>query len=284
MKNFDRTAANSILGVLVFAACIPAAFAQSTWNGSAIACGNNASFGNIYSIDTTSCVPGADPTPYTVEASAWSTATVVSPGTGSSTTAFTAAQLNIYGGGFGVSNQDEGLNAPSDEHTVDNSSAIDLVAYDFGSSKIKLQNVTIGYIGNVGAGNGTASDSDIAVLAYTGSGAASLAAAIGGKTIAQLVAANSGWTLVGAYSDLALNAATTINAGAVSSSWWLVSAYSTAYDGGTWSVGNDSFKIKAITGVVTSTGNQTPEPGSLALVGLAVVGMMSVRRRKSHST
>ena len=231
--------------------------ATSTWNSSDFNCGSEVTFGNTWSTCSGTIVTG----------SAWSS-------TGAGTTLQTAG-IRKYSGGFGVSNQIEGFNVGADEHTMDSGTpGIDLIALDFGTSKVALTAANVGYIGS-------GKDSDISVLAWTGANApSSLSLALAGK--GYVSAANGGltgggWTVVGNYANLALNTAKTINAGNISSSWWLISAYNSTWGTGTGlDSANDYIKILSIAGNVTQN---LPEPSSLALAGVAVAGLLALRRK-----
>ena len=108
----------------------------------------------------------------------------------------------------------------------------------------------------------------------------------------------SGWKVIGNYADLqtnqtALVSATNSDTTTLYSSYWLISAYDTTYgltssNGGSLSSRDDSFKVLSIagggcTGTVSNNkcgGGSAPEPGSLALVGMAAMGYVATRRRK----
>ena len=110
-----------------------------------------------------------------------------------------------------------------------------------------------------------------------------------------------GWTLVGSYADLGTDGSMPFGGQARStgatkaSSWWLISSFNTTLNGGSnsclWADGtsttcdgtNDSFKLNYIVTRLEATtqGGGVPEPGSLALAGIALAGAISLRRRAS---
>ena len=249
----------------------------ATWNfgvgnGCTEAAANSGNFGNTF--NCTGAIPSAT-------ATAWSTT-----GSGAS---FAIANLAPNGttGGFGVKNQNaaEGLTAQPPEHALDNNGQTDLMMLSFAAnSPVNLTSINLGY---------KSGDADISVLRYTGS---SQPASISGKTIGTgatgLLAAGSGWELVGSYANL-IQGNNALNTGGKSSSWWLISAYNVGY--GVSGTGNgsasaaanfdataDYVKILAVAGTPTNGNNAgVPEPGSLALVGAALSGILVVRRRAS---
>lgn len=252
-----------------FAACVLVAsgssMAASTWNfsgsgveGSNSGCGAAPSWGNTLAVKAggSSACNGSGAI---VTASSWASPTM----TGNLAT----AQLTAYTGGLGV--QDLGDPAGSPDHSTDNAGYTDLVAFDFGASKVALDQVSIGWY---------STDADISVLAWTGVGApASLSLALNGKANGAATGlVGNGWTLVGSYADLQ-NGAATINASNISSSWWLISAYNSSYPGGgTLSTGNDYLKILTVS---TKDLQKVAEPSSVALVGLAMFGAFAARRK-----
>lgn len=177
--------------------------------------------------------------------------------------------------------------------------SIEALFLNFGNSKVNLTNIGIGYTGG---------DADMAVWAWTGTGAANVGAttAKGSTTTAGTTsAALTGWTLV---SNLDFGSGTGDRAtnGTLYSSYFLVTTYFGAASG-SLQAADDRFKLNSFTTSVcagtlsggstggTGTANNgngatcgtpptgVPEPGSLALVGLALVGGAAARRRHLHA-
>jgi hypothetical protein len=225
-------------------------------------------------VSGTGCTSGTNVGANSVHAYAYA---VANPGNNASSGAtFTAATLAQYGlsYGLGVNYAGEPTGAP--EHTMDNKTQTELIAFRFDQA-VTLDKITLGY---------TTNDADFSVFAWNGATPNSSASdKITDQTVGTLA---SSWTLVGNYANAAgasntTDVVTTVNAGNVSSSWWIISAYNTGYGGaldGSATTNNlDYMKVMSIAS--KSPGNQTPEPGSIALIGISLISLVAARRR-SH--
>lgn len=192
---------------------------------------------------------------------------------GATQTIQSATWTNTYGGIYNADACSSGsycdLNETvSPEHSIDNNQRYDMALLSF-SSVVKLTQLKLGW---------WSGDSDVTVMAYTGVGVPTLI----GKTYSQL----AGWTVVGNYADVGSTNPANINAGGVYSSYWLIGAYNPLVSGSTTGAmltdGFDYVKLASVTGCVQGgtdcSQSKVPEPGSLALMGIGLLGLIRLRK------
>lgn len=203
----------------------------------------------------------------TATATAWANTANGSEG---SNTVLASAYISPWSGGLGVKH-DDSENTGSPQHAMDNDGRKESILFSFTGDKVNLTSSYFGWI---------STDSDFSVYAYTGAGAGS----VSGLTYGTLT--SNGWTLVGHYNEIS-NGATKSFANTIFSSYWLIGAY----NGAGADSKNDYFKLKTVSGLACTDnpsgqgcgggGSQVPEPGTLLLVGVGMLGLSRVTSRRS---
>lgn len=290
----------SCIGAVVFASCIGSVAAQVTWSltGGTFnsAAATNYTVGTVsgVSLGLTAYANTRGDDSVTNDLQTVEQQIGADQGTGLAARRIGINDYASVGGGVGIVNRDgcgfttttqtatvvtqgcdtsEGL-VPED--ALDNNQRYEMILLSFGGAKVSLTALNLGYV-NTG--------SDMTIMAYTGGGNALTDLQSGLKTWSDFGAGGTSATTAGTLGWKALanfNGGTdpagnrTIVSNGIASSYWLIGAYNPLANpnGGSLTLANDYMKVSSVSGIV-------PEPGTLALLTAALLGMAAIRQRKS---
>jgi hypothetical protein len=175
--------------------------------------------------------------------------------------------------GLMLKNQNESDSTP--DHSIDSfSTYFDMVLLSF-DEKIDLTSFQTGWARE----STNLNRADISIAAFTGNGNVSLS----GNTWNGIASSND-WSTIGEYRDVSDYSYQDV-ATDVESKYWLVGAYNPIFVNpgetvGQWaSANNDGFKLASVQGVTSINPTSVPEPGTLAILSLGLLGFFSMKKR-----
>ncbi|MCB1704922.1 MAG: hypothetical protein KDI17_08665 [Halioglobus sp.] len=178
-------------------------------------------------------------------------------------------------GALGIVNRDEGTGSPDhsiDSSTSDSDGEFDMLLLEFDTA-VNLTGIDLDWA----TGGNRSNKTDISILAWDGSGSASLS----GSTWASILDSNGGnYDSVGNYSNVGLSYYS-VNPSNIESTKWLVGVYNPVFGSG-GDAGDDGMKLGAIK-TSTNPGTPTPTPTPVPVPGTAMLllaGLLGLRARR----
>ena len=200
-----------------------------------------------------------------------------------------SADIHMYQGGFGVTNlvagdTGEGI---TPEHAVDNNQVYDVLVFELPSTGMDIDSFRLGWAQESGnnwadvqtwfGGNNLASNFDFSTVCFTStcSGGTQLANLGGGFTdITSTMKINGTSIFNGGDNNVPVGQQ--VDFSGTQSGQYLVVA-------GRLGDSFDNFKVDMLKASGGGPGGQTPVPGTLALLGLGLAGLVSIKKRRPAS-
>lgn len=237
--------------------------------GSALASSHTADFSGVSDPGSTGASFNYSVDGININVSAWSD---TFNNLSNSDTVIETADLEKYGSGWGIRNQDEGGSSPG--HSADNIGSNGWVDYDMFllefSTEVTLTGADFSWLYSP-------NNSQISAAAIGASAASGLA----GSTWADVLA-DAGTLWSGSSNVDSVTYDASVNAGQTASQYWLIGAYNSAFGSlGGATLGDDGLKLSTISFDKNPSTTTISEPHTAVLILLGLLGLSVRSRRKA---